>query len=146
MDAYQILSNDHRAVDRIFEEIEQTDSRKTEQCDRLFQKLKKELELHTLVEEKIFYLEMKKHAAIEALVGEALEEHDEVKQMLQEVAELSLDDDQWSEKVAELKQAVQHHVREEESRMFPAARTAIDDSRARELGREIEAMKQKAGA
>src|SRR5207245_10047875 len=98
------------------------------------------------VEESIFYPEMKKHAGTKDLVSEALEEHSEVKQMLQEVGELSADDDQWSELVNALKMAVQHHVREEEDEMFPEARKAVDQRRIDELGRQIQEMKQKASA
>lgn len=146
MDAFELLSKDHREVDQLFEKIEKTDNRGTNHREELFQKLQQELELHTQVEEKLLYPEMQQHAATKALAGEALQEHGEVKQMLQEIGRLSADDDQWSEMVNELKMAVQHHVREEEGQMFPAARQELDQSRIDELGRQIEQMKQKAAA
>jgi hemerythrin superfamily protein len=146
MDAFQILSKDHREVEQLFEQIEKTDNRGADSREQLFQKLKQELELHTEVEEKIFYPEMKKHDGTKELVGDALEEHGEVKQMLQEIGQLSAEDDQWSEMINELKMAVQHHVREEEDQMFPAARNQLDSGRIDELGRQIEEMKPKARA
>jgi hemerythrin-like domain-containing protein len=48
--------------------------------------------------------------------------------------------------IEELDHAVQHHVREEEEQMFPAARKELSEDRANELGRQIEEMKQKVGA
>jgi hemerythrin superfamily protein len=146
MDALQILVKDHREVDQLFEQIEKTDNRETENREQLFQRLRRELELHTAVEEKIFYPEMKQLEGTKQLVGEALAEHGEVKQMLQEIGKLSADDDQWSEMLNELKMAVQDHVREEEDQMFPAARGALDEDRLNELGRQIQQMKQKASA
>jgi hemerythrin-like domain-containing protein len=50
----------------------------------------------------------------------------------------------WLEKISELKDVVQRHVRREEDMMFPAARKELDESRAEELGRQILEMKQKA--
>ena len=52
--------------------------------------------------------------------------------------------DDWLEKINELKDVVQRHVRMEEDKMFPAARKELDASRAEELGRQILAMKRKA--
>ena len=146
MDAFQILSKDHRTVEQLFEKIEKADNRGTKHREQLFQNLRQELELHAELEEKIFYPEMKKHAGTKGLVGEALEEHGEVKQMLREIGRLSAEEDQWSEMVNELKMAVQHHVREEEERMFPAARKELDKRRQDELGQQIHDMKQKASA
>lgn len=48
--------------------------------------------------------------------------------------------------IEELDHAMQHHVREGEEQMFPAARKEIGASRADGLYRQIEEMKQKAGA
>jgi hemerythrin-like domain-containing protein len=52
--------------------------------------------------------------------------------------------DDWLEKIDELKDVVQRHVRMEEDKMFPPARKELDESRAEELGRQILEMKQKA--
>src|SRR5262249_45661773 len=118
MDAFDILSKDHRTVEQLFARIEKTDNRATNNREQIFQNLREEFELHTQIEEKIFYPEMTKHTATKDLVGEALDEHEEVKQMLREIGKLSAEDEQWSEMVNELKMAVQHHTREE-GQMFP---------------------------
>lgn len=112
----------------------------------MFGKLGEELELHTEIEERLFYPEMKKHPGTKELVGEALEEHGEVKRLLKELAQLSPREERWSDMIEELDRAVPHHVREEEEQMFPAARKEISESRTNELGRQIEGMKQKASA
>jgi iron-sulfur cluster repair protein YtfE (RIC family) len=146
MDVFRILIKDHRDVDRLFEKIEKSDNRGTQHREQLFRQLQQELELHTQVEEKIFYPEMKKYTSTKTLVGEALDEHREITQILQEIGNLSAEDDQWSEMINELKMAARYHVREEEGRMFPAARRELDAGRIDELGRQIQEMKQKASA
>ncbi len=146
MDAFQILAKDHRVVDQLFERIEKTDNRGANQRGQLYQKLHNELELHTQLEEKFFYPLLKEHNDTKELVSEALEENSEIKQMLHEIGSLSAEDDQWSELINELKMAVQHHVRQEEDQIFPAARAKLDEAQINELGRRIQKMKEKASA
>jgi hemerythrin superfamily protein len=55
MDVYQVLMQDHRIVDELFNEIEKSDDREVERREQLFARLRKELEAHTLIEEDIFY-------------------------------------------------------------------------------------------
>jgi hemerythrin-like domain-containing protein len=63
---------------------------------------------------------------------------------LQEIFQMRTNRDDWQEKINELKDVVQRHVRREEDKMFPAARKELDESRAAELGRQILEMKWKA--
>jgi hemerythrin superfamily protein len=146
MDAYQILMKDHRKVEDLFEKIEKTEDGDRKERAELFNKLREELELHTEIEERLLYPEMKKLLGTKQLAGEALEEHGEVKRLLNELAKLSPAEERWSDMIEELDHAVQHHVREEEEQMFPAARKELTEGRANELGRQIEQMKQKVGA
>jgi|HubBroStandDraft_6_1064221.scaffolds.fasta_scaffold730578_2 iron-sulfur cluster repair protein YtfE (RIC family) len=147
MNAFEILINDHRAVEKLFEKIGNSGKSALKTRERLFEKLREELELHTQVEERIFYPEIQKLPGAKELVPDALEEHAEVKQMLRQIAKLSPDQHEWSDRIEELKQAVQHHVKDEEHEMFPAAREEMDEQRAEDLGRRIRQMKkQKASA
>ncbi len=144
MDAFQILAKDHRVVDQLFERIEKTDNRGANQRGQLYQKLHNELELHTQLEEKFFYPTLKEHNDTKELVSKSLDENSEIKQMLHEIRSLSAEDDQWSEMINELKMTVQHHVRQEEDQIFPAARAKLDEAQINELGRRIQKMKEKA--
>jgi len=144
VDAFQILAKDHRVVDQLFERIEKTDNRGANQRGQLYQKLHNELELHTQLEEKFFYPTLKEHNDTKELVSKSLDENSEIKQMLHEIRSLSAEDDQWSEMINELKMAVQHHVRQEEDQIFPAARAKLDEAQINELGRRIQKMKEKA--
>jgi iron-sulfur cluster repair protein YtfE (RIC family) len=142
MDVYQILMQDHRTVEQIFIEIEQTNNREVERREQLFGKLRVTLEAHTVVEEKIFYPEIDKYPSIKELVAEAFDEHAEFEQTLQQISELPTDRADWLEMIKELEEVVQEHVRKEEDKMFPAARKELDESRAEELGRQILEMKR----
>ena len=63
---------------------------------------------------------------------------------MQEVSEMRTNKNDWLEKISELKDVVQRHVRRQEEMMFPAARKELDERLAEELGRQILEMKQNA--
>jgi|SRR5579884_1878289 len=146
MDLYQMLIQDHRTVNDLFEKIEKSGARAGKTRQQLFEKLRAELELHTQVEERIVYPDFKKHTGTKEFMGEALEEHAEVKRMLKELGGMEPTAADWSARIEDLKKAVQHHVREEEQKVFPAARKEIGDDEANDLARRVQEMKQKATA
>jgi iron-sulfur cluster repair protein YtfE (RIC family) len=142
MDVYQIMQ-DHRLTEQIFSELEKTTAAELERRERLFENLRKGLEAHAMVEEEIFYPEIEKLSATKELVADAFDEHAEVEAILQKIAELSSDKDEWLDRICELRELVQEHVRKEEDRLFPAARRLLERARAAELGRQIATLKQK---
>ena len=79
------------------------------------------------------------------LAADAFDEHAEIDAILQEIAGLPVDKEEWLGRITELKQVVQEHVRKEEGRMFPAARILLDEARTEDLGRQIQKMRQQRG-
>jgi iron-sulfur cluster repair protein YtfE (RIC family) len=146
MDLYQMLIQDHRTVDDLFDRIEKSGERAEKTRQQLFDKLRQELELHTQLEERIVYPDFKKHSAVKEFIGEALEEHAEVKKMLREIGRMEPSAAEWSAKIKDLKEAVQHHVHEEEHEIFPTARKEISREEADDLARRVQQMKQQATA
>lgn len=142
MDVYQILMQDHRLTEQIFSDLEKTTAEEIEPRDQLFEKLRKGLEDHNVIEEEIFYPEIEKSSAMKALVADAFEEHAEFDAILQEIAELPVNKDEWLERICELRELVREHVRKEENRMFPAARRLLEETHAAELGRKVAQRKQ----
>ena len=100
---------------------------KSERREQLFARLRKELEAHTLIEEDIFYPWIEKLLGLKDLVEQSFEEHAGFEAILQEISEMRTNKDDWLEKIDELKDVVQRHVRMEEDR-YPPARKELDDS------------------
>jgi len=140
MDVFELLTNDHRKVSAIFEQLEQTSDVTTRQT--LFAQVKQELDLHAYVEETLFYPKLKEAAETREIILEAYEEHQEVKDLLTEMQGLSPDGDEWSDLLQELKESVEHHVDEEENEMFPQAREVLSQQEIEEIGDQIQAAKQ----
>jgi hemerythrin superfamily protein len=145
MDVYQILMQDHQLIQQIFSEIEQTEDSEVERREQLFQILQKILEDHAVVEENIFYPEIEKYPETKELVADAFDEHAEFDAILQEIFEMRTNKDDWLQRISELKDVVQQHMRKEEEKIFQLARAKLDESRAEELGRQMRDLKEKNG-
>jgi len=146
MNVYELLKEDHKKVAAIFEKLEPTTERALKTREELFAKLNSELEVHTAVEEQIFYPVLKKAAETRDITFEAFEEHRVVKELLKELTSTPKDSEVWTAKLTVLKENVEHHVEEEEGEMFKKARKVLTDEEAEELGARMEAAKKKLSA
>jgi hypothetical protein len=142
MDAFELLKKDHEKVSGIFEKLDATTERGVKTREELFTQLKQELDVHTRIEEEIFYPVLKQAKETEDLTLEAYEEHNVVKQLLAELEELSKDDETWGAKLTVLKENVEHHVEEEEGELFDGAREVLSREQIEELGTQMEAAKR----
>jgi iron-sulfur cluster repair protein YtfE (RIC family) len=144
MDLYQLLKQDHQKAKRLFEQLSDTSDRAVKSRERLFAQLKQELELHTEVEEQHFYPALREQEETKDLIEEALEEHNEVNELLQELDGPDKDDESWVEQLSELQENVEHHVEEEETQLFPRAQKVLKKEQADEIAAAIEKEKEAA--
>ena len=141
MDPYELLKADHKKVSDLFSRIESASGNaKT----NLFKKIRDELELHTHIEEKIFYPALENTEAARDLTLEAYEEHKGVKRLLSELDQ-SQPGDEWDAKLKVLRENVEHHVDEEEGELFDKAQDVLSDEEADRLGERMQNEKRKVG-
>ena len=140
MDAFSLLKADHRKVEDLFAQLE---SARGQSKMRLFQQIQTELELHTHIEETIFYPALEKPKQTHDLTMEAYEEHDVVKKLLEEMSKAKSPTEEWDAKAKVLQENVEHHVEEEESELFPKAEAALGDEEIETLGEQLEAEKMR---
>lgn len=138
MDAINLLKADHRKVEALFEQLESADGKAKMQ---VFQQIKSELELHTHIEETIFYPATEEPKQTHDLTLEAYEEHDVVKKLLQELSRAKSPNEEWEAKAKVLQENVEHHVEEEENELFPKASKALGADEIETLGEQMEAEK-----
>jgi len=133
MKATELLKRDHRAVQALFDQYGK--ARPAEKAE-IFRRLKQELDLHTRIEEDVFYPALHK-ARPGAKVREALEEHHVVDALLSELADLSIGE-VFDAKMKVLRENVEHHVKEEEREMFEDAKKSFSPTKLEELGMQLE--------
>jgi hemerythrin superfamily protein len=142
MNALELLEHDHQKVKDLFEQSRRTEDKK--QQKQIFKEIKSELEMHTRIEETIFYPAMEEHKELKDMALESLEEHKQMKTVLRELSKLSAGSEKFKPKLKVLKDDVEHHaVEEEEGKVFPRIRELIDESELEQLGEELEAAKHK---
>jgi Hemerythrin HHE cation binding domain len=146
MNAFELLKQDHEKVSAIFEKLEPTTERAVKTREELFEKLRNELDVHAEIEEQIFYPSLKRAAETREIVLEGFEEHKIVKQLLDEMAALDVDSEQWTAKLTVLKENVEHHVEEEEGEMFKSAREVLTKDQIEDLGAQMQAAKKQLAA
>jgi iron-sulfur cluster repair protein YtfE (RIC family) len=148
MNAFTLLKADHKKVAGILEKIDETTERAVKTREELFTQLKTELDIHTRIEETIFYPALKEADETRDITLEAFEEHKVVKTLLGELESLGKDKEEWTAKFTVLKENIEHHVEEEEGEMFPKARKVLGEDGAETLGTRMEKAKgeQKAAA
>lgn len=141
-DATELLKADHDRVDELFNKVKANEDGNNKD---VFQTIRQELELHTHVEEQIFYPNLLENGdeELQKIVREGLEEHGQVKTMLTEMGPMSGDDEEFKAKLKVLMENVEHHVEEEEREMFPMVHDQLDEQMLVRLGSLIKAEKER---
>ena len=144
MDAITLLTTDHKKVKRLLGELESTTERGVKTRTELFATIKGELTVHEIIEEEIFYPELKSHPKAKDIVLEGYEEHHVVDLLMSELESLPVDDETWGAKSLVMKENVEHHIEEEEGEMFKTARSVFERDELEDLGARMEARKTQA--
>ena len=147
-DAVALLKADHDAAQKLFEQFEKASGEGRK--EKLAREICKELTIHAMIEEEIFYPACEGKVE-EDLLKESYVEHDAAKVLIAEIDAGEPSDDFYDAKVKVLKEEINHHIKEEERRMeglFAQAKKAGLDmdalgvelaDRKAELKKQIEA-------
>jgi hemerythrin-like domain-containing protein len=146
MDAITMLKEDHDKVKRLLAQLESTTERGVKTRQELFATIKGELTVHEIVEEEIFYPELKAHPKARDIVLEGYEEHHVVDVLMGELEGLDVSDETWGAKATVMKENIEHHIEEEEGEMFTKARQVFERAELVDLGERMAARKKSAKA
>jgi len=144
MKATDLLKRQHREVEALFKKVEKTEDGRERR--RLLDQITQKLEMHTRIEEEIFYPAMRELPTkkAEEMVNEAYEEHHVVKLVLAELPQVDVEDERFDAKMTVLSELIEHHVEEEEDEMFKSAQK-LGPEKLEELGAEMQARAGEAG-
>jgi hemerythrin superfamily protein len=143
MNAVDLITRDHRAVEKLFATFEGTES--GDKREEVLAEIIRELSIHAALEEAYLYpLVGESVEGGEALVEEGEKEHQKVKEVLGRL-DGKLDKahtKEVAEMVARLQRDVEHHVEEEEGEVLPKLQESVTKTRLDELGREMAKAKE----
>jgi hemerythrin-like domain-containing protein len=140
-DAVALLESDHRRFEELLKQGEETTQRARKTRTQLLDTLTALLNVHESIEEKVMYPALKPHAEARDIVLEGYQEHHVADLIVNELHDLAKDDEKWGAKFKVLKESLEHHIEEEEKRMFPIARAVLGRAELDDLGARMKALK-----
>jgi hemerythrin superfamily protein len=138
-DAVALLRADHKLVTELFGKFDKMKG-DGPQKKALVERICNELTVHTRIEEEIFYPAARAALKDGDMMDEAQVEHDGAKQLIAQLRGMQPGDDMYDAKVTVLSEYIKHHVKEEQTDMFPKANKTRLDMKA--LGQQLAARKQ----
>ncbi len=142
MNAIDLLKQDHDDVDALFKDYEmlaESDGENGVDRRALSTRICGLLAVHALIEEEIFYPAARKANVDADLLDEAEIEHGSAKQLIAEIGAANASESLYDARVKVLGEYIRHHVKEEESELFPACRKS--DMDLADIGARLERRK-----
>jgi hypothetical protein len=144
VDLYSLLKRDHQRILALIEELE--DSEDNDARAQLFTQLRSEMAVHKEAEERTLYAALSILPETSDMVEEAMEEHVDMEELIEELDGLSPDDPDFTAQVSELREEIDHHFTEEEAETFARAKEVLTADQASKVAEEFEAEKGKLAA
>src|SRR5262245_42411589 len=133
---FSTLQKDHAEVASLMTRLGRTrasDDEHSAERRNLFATIRAELLAHASAEETTFYARLKSQPEILAIIDESIEDHQRIEDLLEELDRLGTDSLIFDSRFQELFATVEHHVAEEENRLFPKAKEAFSSQDVDEL-------------
>jgi len=143
MNAIELLKADHQKVRDLFGRFQEKGGIKIN--DPIVRSITQELRVHTILEEELFYPAVREmnDEKLQELVEESLDDHQSVKEMIDEIEEGAMSDEELSEHMAMLQEDLETHLEQEETEMFPRLQKIWQEDYLDRLGTGMMDRKQR---
>lgn len=133
MTIFEELRADHDKQRKLIEQVLETHGASDER-DRLFLNLKKELADHALAEERHFYVPLMQFDTTQEKARHSVAEHHELDELVDAVSSSDQDSPGWLAHAKNLAHKLLHHLEEEEKEVFTVAGKVLADDQKTSLG------------
>ena len=141
MTIYDALSKDHREFERLLDRLLEASKQGDDGWKGILDELRRGVLAHAHAEEALFYNALRDADQAKGLVMHSYAEHAKSETMMRALGAAKLVDANWTSMVAKLREDLVHHIEEEESKVFDAARQVFTDEEANQLGVAFERLK-----
>jgi hypothetical protein len=115
----EMLKADHKKVKKAFKDFEKLDPQEDpDTCQSIVEQTCADLEVHSELEEQIFYPAARGALKEADLVDEAEVEHMTTKVLIEQLKGMDTEDEKFAATFKVLGEYINHHVKEEENEMF----------------------------
>jgi hemerythrin superfamily protein len=133
-----ILKKDHRMVSGLIMTLQMTPRINGKVRRTLFDQIRNNFMIHAQVEEEVLYPELRGIMFTDqARVDESYREHQQMKDLLNDLATMDPNSDAFDIKFTEFKNKIQHHVEQEEGEIFQLLMQRMSTDEQEALGRRI---------
>jgi len=142
MTIYDALSRDHRKVEELLDRLLATSKSGDAQWKSLLDELRREVITHSRAEESVFYNTLREFDQAKGLVMHSYGEHAMAETEIRTLGAAKMIDANFTTIVEKLSKDLRHHIQEEESKVYEAARKAFTDQEAEQIGAAFERLKE----
>jgi hemerythrin superfamily protein len=121
--AIELLKQQHREVDELFQRIKSTTG---DERISLLGKVAEALTIHAALEEQYFY-PFARQQGVDGLIDESFQDHAEVKQLISEILQVKQTDPRLDGLCLRLERMVTEHVSQEESALLPKVQAMVNE-------------------
>lgn len=118
------LVKEHRMVEKMFDQLLQTDDRQMVKREALLTKIAYALNKHAIEEENVIYPALAENAFLDQ-ARHLAQDHLEAKTFIYDLRRISSKDPQWIGKAREFWTKLEAHMRQEEDEIFPRFRDSL---------------------
>jgi hemerythrin superfamily protein len=141
MNIYDALSKDHRKFEALLDQLVTTSKAGNEQWKPTLDALRRGVITHAHAEEAVFYNALREADESKKLVLHSYTEHAAAETEIRTLGAAKAVDANWTSLTERLSKDLRHHIQEEETKVFDAARKVLSDDDAQRIGEAFERMK-----
>jgi hemerythrin-like domain-containing protein len=131
---YEELKKDHREVLALCDRLIQSADANAQQRNSLITQIRDALIPHSRAEEAVFYNAIRQESDEKGVVGHAYTEHVMAETLLRSLQVQGVVDIAWRQTATKLRDALAHHIQEEETEMFATAQKIFSTQEAEQIG------------
>ncbi|MET0283654.1 MAG: hemerythrin domain-containing protein [Polyangiales bacterium] len=141
MNIYDALSKDHRKFEQLLDKIISESKSDNDSWKTHLDELRREVIAHAHAEESVLYNALREEGESQKLVAHGYGEHAMAETEIRTLGLAKLVDITWTGLAEKLAKDLRHHIQEEESEIFAAARKVFSDEEATQMGSAFERLK-----
>ncbi len=135
MNAIKFLITEHDRVRKMLSDIDQ-DSHRSETKRKLFDELLQELLRHEKMEQTVWYPFLRVNKTLTDLIPHLISEEKSASKAMKAIEKITSQAD-WEEKFSEFRSDVEHHAKEEETKLFPHVENILSKDELEKIGKEM---------
>ena len=141
MQIYEALKKDHEELRSLLNELVSLSENDESRGSELIKQIRDELIPHARAEESVFYNSMRSLDAAKEIVMDGYKEHMEAETLLRSLQAMDKINADWTSTAKKLREDLEHHIKEEEGKIFNVAKQLFTDEEATMMCEAFEKLK-----